>query len=159
MERVTMREAMITSISEVLETMFFLPLDISEVELGKGIIPTLPQKLIGCTLRFSGLFGGELVFLIPLPLARTLTADFVGEDREEIDERTVEETTKELLNMITGKTLSLFDSNALFRLGIPEVMEADQVRSALYPEDGQETIMLLLNAKDERMAVKMVVRA
>lgn len=158
MDRIAMKEAMITSISEVLETMFFLPLDILEPESEEDFFPGESQNLMGCTLGFGGPFDGGLAFLIPLPLARTLTADFVGEDREAISERTVEETIKELLNMITGKTLSLFDSQALFRLELPEIMEADKMQRALTTEEDDDVIILVLNTMNERIIIKMAAR-
>ena len=76
--------AMKNSISEVLETMFFLPVDVSDTDLTK--IPChLENDQISVTkLNFSGPFSGSFVLFIPDEFAVSLTADFLGKDVENV---------------------------------------------------------------------------
>ena len=155
MNRKAMKEAMKASISEVLETMFFLPLEFSETEADCALLQIAPVKLKCAGLRFQGPFGGEATFLIPNASARSLTADFMGRDLDEIGGEDVDATIKELLNMICGKALSLFEAKAVFKLGIPEMVNPGKVLDGFLSRE-ERNIALLFDAMDDQLGVRIV---
>ena len=126
----TMTEAMKASISEVLEQMFFLPFDfVGAAE------SSLSQSDNGCRIgakvAFHGRFSGMFVLLVPTPLGRSITADFMGLDPEAISTGQVADTMMEMINMLAGNCLSHYDQKALFDLQIPEPADSQTARRAL----------------------------
>ncbi len=151
-----LKEATKTSISEVLETMFFLPLEVSESEGGGDLSEISKDQLMGAGLKFTGPMAGEVVFLIPIKLARSLTADFLGQENADVGTGDIEETVKELVNMITGKALSLFDDEAIFKLGIPEAAEPAEPMDSFFSED-DNAFTLLFNAIEHQLALRITI--
>jgi len=126
MDRELLKKTMRTSISEVLEKMFFLPLDFSEAETpGELWEDPGAADLMAVQMSFSGPFSGSLVFLIPRKLGVDMTADFMGIERDAVPAEHVEQTAKEILNMIAGSTFGRLDDQAVFELGIPETTPAE----------------------------------
>jgi CheY-specific phosphatase CheX len=156
MDREAMKEAMKTSISEVLETMFFLPLEVSEAEADSPLFQISPEKLKCTSLKFQGPYTGEAIFLIPNALAGSLTADFMGRDSNQVDGEDVDGTIKELLNMICGKTLSLFQAKSTFKLGIPEMVNPGEALDDFFSHK-EQNIALLCDAIDDQLGVRIVI--
>jgi CheY-specific phosphatase CheX len=156
MDREAMKEAMKTSISEVLETMFFLPLEVFEAEPDSPLFQMSPEKLKSVSLKFQGRFAGEAVFVIPTDLAGSLTADFMGQDPDQIEDEDVDGTIKELLNMICGKALSLFEAKTIFKLGIPEMMNSGEALEGFFSHT-ERNIALLCDAIADQLGVRIVV--
>ena len=126
MDRELLKKTMRTSISEVLEKMFFLPLDFSEAETpGELWEDPGAADLMVVRMSFSGPFSGSLIFLIPRKLGVDMTADFMGIERDAVPAEHVEQTAKEILNMIAGSTFGRLDDQAVFELGIPETTPAE----------------------------------
>lgn len=122
-----MMKSMREAISNVMETMFFLPVQIHEKSgtlqewfSGEGL-------LSGVTLSFNGPFEGSSYLLIPASEVKEMTANFLGLPESEIDEEQKRDTIKEALNMIAGYMFSLFDKKGAFRLGIPRWMSEDEL--------------------------------
>jgi len=151
-----LKEATKTSISDVLETMFFLPLELSESKGGGGLSQTPKDQLMGVGLKFSGPMSGEVVILLPIKLARSLTADFLGQENAGVGTSEMEGTVKELVNMITGKALSLFDEGAIFKLGIPEAAEPAAPIDGFFSED-DNAFTLLFNAIEHQLALRITI--
>ena len=105
-------------------------------------------------LNFSGPFSGYFLFFIPRELARSLTADFLGEDPKKISQDHLSATVREIINMITGSTFSYFDDQAVFNLGIPELLPADMAEC----DDSRldQEIFVAVKTEDSRFAMKMV---
>ncbi|MFO7784301.1 MAG: chemotaxis protein CheX [Thermodesulfobacteriota bacterium] len=126
MDRDLLMMTMKASISEVLEKMFFLPLDVSDAvdwsELWED--PTALDP-IAVRLAFSGPFSGHFLFLVPRGLGTGLTADFMGIEKKAVPPEHVEQTAKEILNMVAGTTFSDLVGQAIFQLGIPETVSAE----------------------------------
>jgi len=122
MENKDMKMAMKNSISDVLETMFFLSLDFSNDLDLLGLWDTGKDPMIAAKLSFSGPLSGYAVFCIPKKLALSITADFMGKDEQEISDDQIDGTVKEIINMIIGNTFSLYDPEAVFDLGVPELV-------------------------------------
>jgi len=115
------------SISEVLETMFFLPIDRTEIcEIEVFDVALNDTAELG-QVEFSGIFSGSFLLLIPDDLALFLAASFLGSIEEEVLPTHISETKKEIVNMIAGNTLATFNDRVVFDLGIPEIVCAGDV--------------------------------
>ena len=154
MEKETLISAMKTSISDVLEKMFFLPLDFSEaVNLGE-LSESCKDKMMTTKLSFSGPFSGYFLFFIPADLALFLTASFLGENEEKISQDRVADTQKEILNMIAGSTFSVFNDQHVFDLDIPESIRFDEAVKGL--SNSEKEIFIAVNTLDNCLALEMV---
>ena len=80
MKKEALTAAMKNSISDVLETMFFLPLDFSDAADIDKQWGASQENILAAQLNFGGPFGGCAVFGIPQRLALSMTADFLGSD-------------------------------------------------------------------------------
>lgn len=154
MEREALISAMKSSISDVLETMFFLSLEFADNAKPEEFWNSENDELVVTKLNFGGAFLGFLIFIIPNKLALSLTANFIGEDEESITQDHVSGTVKEILNMIAGNIFSNFDDQLVFDLDIPELIHFDEVGRTLPGTD--EEISILINTLDSRLALKMV---
>ncbi len=150
--------AMTDSISNVLETMFFLPLDISDTIRVNMLKTPANDAIIATRLGFSGPFKGHFGFFIPKKLAKSLTADFLGQDPNSISDDQTEETVKEIINMLAGDTLSSYDSQAVFDLQIPELVCFDEVIDRQSPELEAE-LVISFHTTEDHLALQMVIEA
>ena len=123
--------AMKTSISEVLETMFFCPL---EFEPSADSEASLLDTPMSARIAFTGPLAGVMRLKLSRGLALSLTADFLGVDPEAVDDLQIAEMVKEMLNMFAGNTFSRFDAGAVFDLGIP-AMAGDDSPPPATPEE------------------------
>jgi len=144
------------SISEVMETMFFLPFEFEDGGDVNEILRNTDGGTLACKLAYTGPFSGLSCFLIPVKVAKELTANFLGEDKERVTELHMAGTVKEILNMITGKAFSLYDNQAMFRLGIPEIMPSDTWGRVL-TDDVKEAVNLYLNTAQGHLALSLVI--
>jgi len=149
------KEALITamknSISEVLETMFFLPLDFPGSDMW-DLSNLDKEDTMVSRLSFTGPFDGYFIFFIPKEPASSLTADFLGKDIESISRDHVTDTVKETLNMLAGNTFRNYDDLAVFDLGFPELIDLDDIRG----DDSGEEVLITINTLDNHLALKMV---
>jgi CheY-specific phosphatase CheX len=118
-----LKSAMTASISEVLETMFYMPLEFDDAGLPpKGGVLETPDLRI-CRMTFSGSFRGYFLLLVPECLLTSMAEDFMGEDRENITPQHTDGIIKEVLNMVAGHMFSNMGEKKVFDLGIPEIVE------------------------------------
>ena len=146
-----MREA----ISNVLETMFFQPVQI--VDNDRTLLEWFSQNesLLGARLDFKGPLSGSLYLIIPMKVVSEITANFLGLREEEIDERQKRDTVKETLNMIGGNTLSHSDRKSVFKLGIPKLIEEhDLAYDKLADLKGD---FVLIETEDNHLAVGVAI--
>ncbi|MEA1969224.1 MAG: chemotaxis protein CheX [Thermodesulfobacteriota bacterium] len=116
-----------TSISEVMETMFYLPVEFKEEStLSQSKLDENKPNMI-CQLEFSGDFSGYVTLLIPEDLLFEMTENFMGESLEHLENEHVEGTLTETLNMICGNALSRVDSKVPFELKIPKVIKDSKI--------------------------------
>jgi len=146
-----MKKALRDSISEVLETMFFQPVQITTAGVDLRQWFAGKPSLQGATLNFRGPIGGSLFFLIPESAANEITANFLGINEEKIDEAQSGDTVKEALNMICGNMLSVVDTEGCFALDIPQLI----VKEALSSDKLQDLQgeILYIETEDNRMVV------
>ena len=156
MKNKDMTMAMKNSISDVLETMFFLSLDFSnDLDLlerwDRGKDPIIAAKL-----SFSGPLSGYAVFCIPKKSALSITADFMGKDEQEISDDQIDGTVKEIINMIIGNTFSLYDPDAVFDLGVPELVGFHDFIKNL--SDSEKRFSVVIETMENYLAFQMNIK-
>ena len=155
MEMEALKTAMKTSISDVLEKMFFLPIDFSGNE-GLGELWDLEkEEVLAIKMSFNGPFPGYMIFYIPKALALSLTASFLGNDEEGVLQDHVIETIKEITNMIAGNTFSTFNDQAVFNLSIPEHVPFNDVIAN--HSNNEKEILVPVTTLDSNLALQMVI--
>jgi CheY-specific phosphatase CheX len=127
MEKQNLLNAAKVSISEVLETMFFLPIENTDIIDTELFDATITDDMELVRIRFSGIYSGAFLLVIPDELALFLTASFLGSIEEQVLPVHILETKKEMTNMIAGNTFTHFNDQIEFDLGIPEVVYAQDV--------------------------------
>lgn len=153
MNKPAMTKAMKTSISEVLEQMFFLPVDM--VTTDNGHLPkSLYQHTITAGVGFDGHPSGTFRLHIPMELATLITADFLGTAAEQLTPQQITDTVKEMINMLAGNSLSAYDPQSPFDLQIPELVEEANVHESPMSEE----ISIGIETLDSHMTLHMTVR-
>jgi CheY-specific phosphatase CheX len=138
--------AMKTSISEVMETMFFLPIEF-------GLESTLAQcgmdkkENLACRLAFTGDASGCLILLAPGNLIEEMAENFMGEPRAHLTEDHLSGTLTEMLNMVCGNALSKTESYVPFELGIPEMMNESEI--------SEKEVFTIVETIESKMAITL----
>lgn len=114
------------AISNVLDTMFFLPVQIIEESSFWDNWSQQKLPLWHVAVGFSGPVKGSFFLLVPAGLAQEITANFLGLDEAEVAPSQESDTIKEALNMIGGYVLSQVDQADEFQIGIPKVVSDGQ---------------------------------
>ena len=153
MKNKDMTTAMKNSISSVLETMFFLSLDFSDDIDILELWDTGKDPVIAAKLSFSGPLSGYAVFCIPKKSALSITADFMGKDEQEISDDQINETVKEIINMIIGNTFSMYDPDVVFDLGVPELVGFHDSIKGL--PDSEKSFSVVIETLENYMAFQM----
>ena len=115
----TLMTAMTTSISEVMETMFYLPVEPG----GQASLEScgiLSQPCTAGHLTFKGDVSGSLFIVFPDDVAAEMTQNFMGETSEDLKDEFISGTVTETVNMVCGNALKKMDSSIAYELGIPE---------------------------------------
>ncbi len=121
-----LKQAMMDSISEVLETMFFLPNEISDGQQPDFMAAMLESARI-CRIDFSGPISGFLFVCMPADLLKKITENFLGQAPETLLESHFIGTIQEIANMAAGNTFSKFDAQTSYELSIPEMIDKEQI--------------------------------
>jgi CheY-specific phosphatase CheX len=137
-----------TSISEVMETMFFLPVEFGqEATLAQF---TMDKKdNLACRLAFTGDASGSLILMAPKILAAQMAGNFMGEPRENLTQDNLSGTLTEMLNMVCGNALSKIDSKVAFELGIPEMMDTSKIF--------EQEIFTIVDTIESKMAIALII--
>ena len=138
----TLMKAIMAGISNVLETMFFLPVQFAEgtCSLSEWFFDN--QLLVGAELSFEGPLSGSLWLLAPVAVTDEITASFLGLGKDEITEEQRADTIKEALNMIGGHGLSLFDGKGSFAVGLPRTINGLELLENTH-RDSKGTIIFI----------------
>jgi CheY-specific phosphatase CheX len=155
MDKSVLTQAMKASISEVLEQMFFLPIDFIAQEKVCAD-PGPDQATIIAKLGFSGSSCGTFVLLIPAALAQSVAADFLGTTVQSLSQEQVAGTVLEMVNMLAGSTLSTYDHQALFNLQIPELITINAVRALT--EQVADQILVRVQTPESRMTFQVALQ-
>jgi len=143
MKKILMK-AVKTSISEVMETMFFLPVEfdgestLSECGLNK-------EKTLVCRLAFNGDTSGSLVIVAPRILVTEMAENFMGEAKGLLTNEHFSGTLTEMLNMVCGNALSKTDTKVPFELGIPEIIDE--------PDFQDKEKLTIMETTESKMAI------
>lgn len=150
-----MMKAMQQAISDVMNKMFFLPMQINEKGLALREWFSSKQPLVGATLSFTGPSSGFSYLLIPAEVAREITADFLGLDKEAINRKQETDTVKEALNMIAGHMFSQFDAEGAFQLGIPNLINESELLAGQL--DNFNNGAILIETEHSHMAAGIII--
>jgi CheY-specific phosphatase CheX len=116
------------SVEEVLEKMFFIR------SLGEGLDAACPaREAVTVFVAFDGAATGCLLLRLTRDAARSISADFLGTEDDELTGQQVGEVICELGNMICGSVLSRVDPTGAFRISPPQ-----QIASAQFSGDPVE---------------------
>jgi len=152
--RETMTMNMKQAISNVLELMFFLPVQFVENEC--PVREWLPRSQVytGATLGFTGPVSGSYYLLVPAVMAKEITANFLGLSEEEVNEAQESDTVKEALNMIGGHMLSLVDKPDGYQLGIPEIIAENEFD--MNADTGKNENVIFFEAEGNHLAAGVI---
>ena len=143
----TLMTVMTTSISEVMETMFFLPVEIGhEILLEESGI--VKDRSIACQLTFNGDTSGKLIIVAPADLAADMAENFMGEDKDQLSQAHLSGTLTEMLNMVCGNALGKTKPKAPYELGIPELISFSDLE--------EKNKYTLIETIDSRMLVSLI---
>lgn len=119
-----LEEGLRDAVAEVLEKMFFIRIleDTQDAEaVSESGVDAVPVPEIAVRLNFHGQPSGRLSLHLNRDAAKSIAADFLGEDEAELERRQIEEVVCELTNMICGAVLSRVESTVTFRLDPPVI--------------------------------------
>ncbi|PWT99764.1 MAG: hypothetical protein C5B51_26450 [Terriglobia bacterium] len=105
------------STGEVLEQMFF----VRALNEPNPSPPATESQLVA-EVSFEGQPSGRLGLRVNAAAARSIAADFLGEDECSLSEGQVGEVICELANIICGSVLSSVESETTFRLKSPRLL-------------------------------------
>ncbi|MCP3875784.1 MAG: chemotaxis protein CheX [Desulfobacteraceae bacterium] len=125
MKKILMK-AMMTSISEVMETMFFLPVEFDGESTLSGC-GLSKEKIFACRLGFNGDTSGSATIVAPKTLAAEMAENFMGEAKKSLTDEHFSGTLTELCNIVCGNALSKTESKIPFELSIPELINESEV--------------------------------
>jgi CheY-specific phosphatase CheX len=154
MDKSSLTEAMKASISEVLEQMFFMPIEFAVPEDAGADLEPDPATIIA-KLEFSGSACGTFLLLIPASLAQSVTADFLGVMSRSQARELVPGTVLEMINMLAGNTLSTYDHQALFDLQIPVLINVKEHHALT--EGVADQVVIRIQTPEGRMIFFQVV--
>ncbi len=142
----TLLNAMKVSISEIFETMFYMPVEFEEKADLESVIKS--SSFMVSHLSFTGPVKGKFVVLLPVSLLRFMAAGFMGTDESEVNHEEMTGTITEITNMIAGNTLTFVGGD--FHLDLPELDaqgKADQQQEKLAenPSASRQVFVKTLN--------------
>jgi CheY-specific phosphatase CheX len=104
--------------AEVLDAMYFA--SVIETRQSFGPRPDLEEDRIAFNLHFQGDVHGWFGVHLSRATARTLAANFLGEDEDALSAAEVDEVVGELTNMLCGSVASRVEGRSKFVLSHPE---------------------------------------
>jgi CheY-specific phosphatase CheX len=143
------------SISEVLEKMFFLPVDFPGTSEREWTGLCRQEKFMITKLAFNGPFSGHFLFFLPEKMTSSLAAGFLGEEEHHVTMEHRADTVKEIVNMIAGNMFSILDNHAIFNLDIPVMVEPSDMEAAFSGLD--EGIFIPVRTVDSFLGIRLVV--
>lgn len=157
------------SISEVMETMFYIPVEPrdSYTTIGKSGLFTdraavsspynpviTPEKIKSAIITFHGIaFSGTIGLIVPENLLMIMTENFMGENRQHLSVDHLEGTLKEALNMLAGNTFSKIDDKSSFGLGVPEINTAEVLNRIKESGEYSNTPLLVVETMNGRIGI------
>ena len=146
----SLMRAMKNSISEVLEKMFYLSIEIDEDTDSYQIDENVDYH--SSKLSFKGPFSGTFHSTCPENLLKIMTVNFLGVDDTEVTQTHMIEVVKEMGNIIVGNIFSNYDANIEFQLGIPEIVTE---KISFADENDENNINLIVEALESFLGFKI----
>jgi hypothetical protein len=154
MEKETLMKNLRDAISDVMETMFFQLVQVSDVD---GTIQewfSRDQCLLGATLTFDGPLTGSLYLLMPAEMVDAMTCDFLGLEKDTRNEDQKRDMIKEALNMIGGRAFSMSDRTGAYQIGIPALLEESALTHKRLGDLESENIFI--ETENHNLAISIV---
>ncbi len=148
-----LQTAVVNAALHIFETMFFIFLEPLEggfpllattrppetEEEETGFSPALEAGwLLTSEIAFEGPRSGTLRIRLPWELGELMTRNFLGFE-DEVTDGQVEDMGCELVNMICGNFLSLFDKQSVFTMGSPQSAKLPASAPPPLPRAGEQT--------------------
>lgn len=139
-----------TCCADVLDSMYFT----SIAEIKHHVEAPLPQE-ISFGLRFDGDLQGRFILGLSKNLARSLAANFLGEEEDLVSLADLEEVSGELANMLCGSIVSRIGGGK-FALSHPEPVDLvaqfdlpgdDRVSASLTTDAGELHLSLVFDRR------------
>lgn len=146
----SLMRAMKNSISEVLEKMFYLSIEIEDEQKSYEIDEN--EGYYTSKLSFKGPFSGTLYTRCPENLLKIMTVNFLGVDEKEVTNTHMLEVVKEMANITTGNIFSKYDESSEFQLGIPEI-STDEI--TFTDENSEKNINLIVETDGTFLGFKI----
>ena len=139
-------KAMMDSTSEVMETMFYFPVEFDD-EPEPLDIDAMSEKepCLASFIGFSGDFSGSFTLIMPEKLLMVMAENFMGEPGHMITREHLMGTLTETLNMICGSTLARFANKEPFNLELPRIINI--------PSGSVNDVFFLVRTPDSWMAI------
>ncbi|MCD4720139.1 MAG: chemotaxis protein CheX [Desulfobacula sp.] len=137
--------AMKTSISEVMETMFYLPVEFGEEATLAQCGMDKNKPIMASRLKFTGDVSGSLCIFIPKNLIGEMAENFMGEAKGLLTDDHLSGTLTEMLNMVCGNELSKIDTKVPFELSIPKVIDESKIQ--------EKEILTIVETFESNMAI------
>jgi CheY-specific phosphatase CheX len=153
-----LKTAMATSISEVLETMFFMTIDLNETVTPEIMLQDSGPPPFISRIGFHGKLSGFFLLIVPENILRAMTETFMGLETDAVTETHLRGTVQEAINMIAGNTFSNMDDQAVFDLDIPELIDL-KTAAAVCPEETPEAHSLLVETFAGKLGLKVCFRS
>ncbi len=120
------------AVAQALEEMFFVT-DLEECDPGGYS----QEPMLRARVDFTGAPSGWLTLRASFTLARSLAADFLGEDEDAIGNSQVTEVFAELANIVCGAVLTRTESACTFRLSSPHVFSPGESSNSIEGSSAQ----------------------
>ena len=114
----TLLNAMKISISEIFETMFFMPVEFENKPELEAVIKA--SSFMAASISFSGVRTGHFQSIFPVSVLRSIASAFMGVDETKITQNDMAGTISEIINMISGNTLTMVGGD--YHLELPEIL-------------------------------------
>lgn len=150
MEKSITAENLKEAIFDVLETMFFEPLQSVDKDIKLCEWFSQKEALFAAKLNFNGPNSGFFYIIAPESVVTEITANFLGIDEGETNNEQKTDTIKEALNMIGGRIFSFFDREGKYKLSIPELLGNRANKHELLDRINGKTVLIELT--DNRLA-------
>lgn len=135
------QELLMNAIFEVFERMFFVFLEPVDEDFKYDMI---------ASINFTGPIKGNIDVLLTSDLACAMVQNMLGVDEAGINQKLIEDCTKEAANMIGGNFLQKYDSSKVFDLSIP-VFKNESSEFAIQEAKASETVWNLSFESNEGM--------
>ncbi len=149
------RNAAIAVTLKVFETMFFIPLELQDRKQEEGHPPLeSPPSYLRGEITFQGKWSGKIGLYLPAELAKTMAANFMGSEEDEVSESKAIDMVSESCNVLCGNLLSQMDKKISHTLRIPQTRPISLLEMEEDISPGE--IAIDFNAEDH--PVKLVIQ-